>query len=738
MLCNRRFRRFGVVKVNSILKGIFLLVFCLGFFGKLSAHDDCMEEDSPLLCDLSVVAEIDKRINFELPVIFNYQMQGGYLTMPSARMAKSGVIGFGFSYLPPYRVYSLLFQLFDRVEVTGNYWIYHGVTEGNFGHLGFGDDAERAGNVKFSILRKNDGIPELPEIVVGLNDFIGTRRFHSVYMAATQTFNNLNLELTLGWGHGRIHGFFGGGAWSPFCKQKHFLKNLSFIFEYDANNYKKHTCEHANGREVKVRWNAGMQLTLFNFLHLSVSTLRGTDVAASASFTYNLGASKGLLPKTQDPTFYTSPIDTQAISELRSQGEFGQELAYAFQEQGFDLYTAVLEPRDCGKNHLWLKVINVRYREEEVVRSRIESVLSCLMPENIESVSVVVEAEGVPVHEYRFRTADLTRFHEKQLGEWEFRVIAPLREASRKPGEYDSATLYKRKKAIWLFTFLPLFQPYFGSSTGKFKYDVGFQAGPEGYLFDEIYYSLSMSYIINSSSYSQNSCDFLNPSQIINVRSDTIRYHKSNTFHLDELFIQKSWNLGQGWFARAAVGYFETAYAGIALEALYYPVRSSWAIGFEGASVLKRKYTGMGLTRKIRKLQGFCPTYVHYVGLQYFLDVYYQFKPLELDFKFTLGQFLAKDKGIRMEMARNFPSGLKVGIWYAFTNANDVVNGKRYFDKGFYITMPLDLFLNKSSRTRIGYSMAAWLRDIDGKASTGRELYETIYYERYNERENFY
>ena len=64
--------------------------------------------------------------------------------------------------------------------------------------------------------------------------------------------------------------------------------------------------------------------------------------------------------------------------------------------------------------------------------------------------------------------------------------------------------------------------------------------------------------------------------------------------------------------------------------------------------------------------------------------------------------------------------------------AADVVNNHRYYDKGFFISCPLDFFLNQSSRTRIAYSMAAWLRDVGAVSSTGKPLYPTLYWERYN------
>jgi hypothetical protein len=324
------------------------------------------------------------------------------------------------------------------------------------------------------------------------------------------------------------------------------------------------------------------------------------------------------------------------------------------------------------------------------------------------------------------------------MGDNELKVIAPVREASPTPNPYDAALLYQRHKRIWMLTFRPWTRTFFGSSTGKFKYETGFSLGPEGYLFDQIYYCLYASYTAFSSTQSMKAQDFLNPSRIINVRTDSLLYNQASSFHVDQAFLQKSTNWGQGWFSRLALGYFETAYAGVSLEGLYYPVNVDWAIGFDVSTLLKRNYFGMGFQRKIRKLTNEGPKYFPYFGLQYFVDFYYQYKPFNLDCKVSAGQFLARDKGVRLEMGRTFLSGLRVGLWYTFTNANDVVNGSRYYDKGFSITMPLDLFMNQSSRTRVGYAMSAWLRDCGARANTGKALYPTLYWERYNYKPGFY
>src|SRR5262249_15181121 len=154
--------------------------------------------------------KINTELKDELPVFYNYSMTVGYFNMPSARMQKTGIFGLGAAAVRPYNIYGANFQVFDRLEFSLNYRVYRGVVEHNFGKEGFGDDAERIGNVKLGLLTPQDGFPGLPEISIGVEDFIGTKRFNSKYVVVTKQLLDWNLECTLGWGKGRIKGFFGG------------------------------------------------------------------------------------------------------------------------------------------------------------------------------------------------------------------------------------------------------------------------------------------------------------------------------------------------------------------------------------------------------------------------------------------------------------------------------------------------------------------------------------------------
>ncbi len=690
-------------------------------------------QEISLFRDLELIEKIDRELNDALPFFYNYSFVGGYFTMPSARMPKTGSIGAGCARVSPYDVYGVNFQIFDRIELSANYRIYTGITEANFGHEGFGDDAERIGNVKIGLLVPEDGFPMLPEIAVGLEDFLGTKRFNSEYIVATKQLLDWNLELTLGWGRKRLKGFFGGAAWSPFRGTRiPVLKNLTFTAEYDAIDYKKHPHEHPSGRKVNSRINAGVNYVGWDSLQLTLSSIRGTDLAASASVRFPIGTTDGIFPKIDDPSKYASPVDLEPLGIHRPESELAHELAYAFADQGLDLYSAYIT-YDGNKNKLlWLKVVNNRYRLERVVRDRVIHVLAALTPSDVDTVLVVIEADAIPSQAYQFRNQDLQRWRQNQISDFELDTVAPMREASRPPSEYDAAKIFQRHKPIWSFTILPRFQSFFGSSSGKFKYNFSAVAAPEGYIFDEIYYRFQLSYSFFSSMHGLGNPDRNNPSKLPNVRTDTMKYFQEFTLSMEQAFLQKSWNLGKGFFVRAATGYFEPAYGGGALEFLWYPVDSSLAIGVEFATVMKRHYHGIKFTDKIRESKGGHLTYVPFVGIQCFLDLYYDFKPLNMDVLISAGRFLAKDLGVRTEVGRYFKSGLRFALWCTVTNGNDHVNGSLYFDKGFSFSMPLDIFMKQSSRNYIGYAMSAWLRDVGARASTGKRLYWSLEESRYN------
>lgn len=727
-----------------------LLFLCLSFRAFISAdsglscdendpeNDMCFSEDfadNPdgqpnIMQDLLIVNYWNERMNEKFPVTYNHLLMGGYFSMPSARMGEEGEIGVGYGYIPPYINYNARFQLTEFLEVTGNYRVFKGVADPVLTEAGFGDFSDKGANVKLSLFRPEDSYYRLPGFAIGLEDFIGTKAFHAYYLVLTQVFLNQNLEVTLGFGAKRIRQWFGGVLWMPFRKEKlHYLKNLAFVVEYDAIPYEDEDIEkHPKGRKKNTAFQIGLKYRLWDFLDFSAAYIRGHKWAFTASAFYNFGSTKGLVPKIDNTLPYKAPVNFQQLGELRPASVMIQEIIFAFRGQGFELIEAWLCD-ECGRKVLRLSINNFVYRDEFQVRTRLNALLSSLTPDDVEKVIVVTDVLGFPIQELHFETAYLRMYRNQEIGRYELDLLTPYKEVTF-PNIYTSRLIFKRSLDKWNLELKPKVNTVFGSASGKFKYGLGLAANINGFLFNDIYYSIGMGYFFASHFEKVNDIDRLNPSQIIHVRSDIIRYLRQPGLSIDEAYVEKTWNWGKGWYSRIAVGLFEIEYGGAAFEWLYYPVNSNWAIGMDYALLKKRAPHGVDFTDKVRKLNGFKAHWERFIGTQYFLNLYYDWRCINLEFKVSAGKFLAHDYGVRTEISRYFPSGLRLGFWYTYTNAHDVINSSVYHDKGVFITVPLDIFYTSTNRTRWGYAMSAWLRDIGVAASTGTRLYNVINQER--------
>lgn len=689
--------------------------------------DNCTDN---LMQDLLIVNYWNQRLNEKFPVTYNHLLQGGYFSMPSARMGQEGEIGAGYGYVPPYIHYNLRFQLVDFLEVSGNYRVFKGVADPVLTHAGFGDFSDKGANVKLSLFSAEETHYQLPGVAIGLEDFIGTKAFRAYYVVLTQVFLKHNLEVSLGYGGGRIHGFFWGMAWMPFLGSSWpSLRNLSFVLEYDAIPYHDETIEkHPKGRKKLTPLQIGLKYRAWDFLDFSVAYIRGDEVAFTVSTFYNFGNSKGLLPKIDDTLPYQSPVNYQPLGEIRPPDAMIQELIYAFGAQGFDLSEAWLCD-DCGSRILRLTISNLVYRDERHLRTRLNALLSSLIPNDIGRIIVVIDAFGFPVQELHYNVAYLRLYRDQAMGRYELDILTPFREVTY-PNIYTSKLLFKKDLEWWNLEVLPKIQTLFGSASGKFKYALGLNVNINGFLFDDVYYSISLGYYFSSYLNKVHDVDRLNPSQIINVRTDIVSYYKETGVTIDEAYLEKTWNWGRGFYTRVGLGLFEIEYGGVATEWLYYPVNSNWAVGMEFALLKKRAPHGVDFTSYVRKLDGFKPHWLKFLGSQYFLNLYYDWRCTSLEFKTSIGKFLADDFGIRTEVSRYFPSGLRMGIWYTYTNAKDIINNAIYHDKGVFVSVPLDIIYTRTSRSRWGYGMSAWSRDVGISAATGAHLYDIINQER--------
>jgi hypothetical protein len=688
-----------------------------------------LSPEERLIRDLATVEYWNGRLGERMPIYYNNLLSGGYWNMPSARMGQEGEIGFGYSDVPPYRNWNVRCQLIDRLEISGNYRIFRGVADPVLSQYGFGDFSDKGVNIKLACWHAEDSNYALPGFAVGLEDFLGTKSFKSHYAVLTQVFLKQNLELSIGYGRHRIRRCFGGFQWMPFRTSSHaWLSPLAIVGEYDAIPYRRRHIEpHPKGRTSKTPWNVGIKYRLWDQFDLSLSYVRGSKWSFGLSTFYNFGYSKGLLPKTETPLPYTAPANMEPLGQWRTPIILGQDLVYAFRSRGFMLLEATLTTDDKDQKVLRLRVWNEIYRQEEQVREQLNGLVANLTPMDVETVIVTIDCEGMPIQEYCFPMVAVRAYRQRDMGAYELKILSPLREVESPSSTACQLMLFKQRRKAFCCDLLPKTLAYFGSAQGKFKYALGAQAVACGYLWDDLYYTIACGCIAFGDISKVQDKDRLNPSQLINVRTDVVRYYQQKGITLDQAYIQKVWNLGSATYGRLAAGYFEEEYGGCLAEFLYYPLNSPWAVGVECAGLKKRKPNSwFSFTNQVRKLKGFTPTYQDFLGAQYFVNLYYNWQEAGLDFRIKAGKFLANDFGARYEVSRYFPSGFRVGFWYTTTNGRDKINGQTYYDKGIYISMPLDLFYNHCERAVWRYGMSAWLRDVGASAYTGTELYNLI------------
>jgi hypothetical protein len=718
--------------------GLYCLVFSLLLLTRVShifseqiAGEQAM---SQLLSSLEIAAYWDKKIYERFPLTYNHLLSGGYFSTHSARMSEAGMMGFGLAHVPPYFHWNVHIQPFSPLELSANYRIFRHYPDPALGHQGFGDYADRGANVKYALITPEESLYRFPGVAVGIDDFMGTKKFTNYYLVGTQVFKEWGLEVSCGWGtgiytKGPSRGFFGGANWFPLWQcQNRWIQGVGLTAEIDPTNYNNDP--HPFHLHSHIPLNIGARYTFGDLVELSASYIRGDALAVAGSLHYNWGKTEGFLPKIQDPLPYSSPIDREPLGCYRPTDAMIQEMYYTFNDQGFQLTKAWLERSPEGTHILWLSLFNGCYRQEHVARMRLQHILAALTPSNIDEIVVNIESYGLPCQSYVYNRHLLLEYVYHRISAYEFDLLTPRQEACS-PSPRQIPLIFQKKGDLWRCKIYPRFETFWGNARGKFKYDIGLKGSVDGFLPYGWYYEFQASYTIFSSLNHLADRDFFYPSQLPNVATDYVRYRQEASLTWDMLYTQKSWNCGRGLYTRIAGGYFQVNYGGIAAELLWYPAYSNIALGIEGALVKKRRYSGFGVQSTLRFFKGKTPVFRSYNTLeQYFLNLYLDFPSLCCFTKISVGQFLARDKGCRLEATRYFNNGVRLTGWVTLTNAFDIIHGKKYYDRGVALEIPFDFFFQRSSRRVWNYALAAWLRDAGYATSTGRTLFEVINRER--------
>ncbi len=195
------------------------------------------------------------------------------------------------------------------------------------------------------------------------------------------------------------------------------------------------------------------------------------------------------------------------------------------------------------------------------------------------------------------------------------------------------------------------------------------------------------------------------------VRSNIARYLRNSELPLVRLQGDYIFSPAKNIYARLSAGYFERMFGGVGGEVLYRRQNARWAIGLDVNHVRQREF------EQQFGFQDYEVTTGH-------LGLYYQFPFLDLEGSIHVGRYLAGDRGATMRLARRFKSGIIVGGFFTRTNVSAEDFGEGSFDKGFFMSIPLDLILPRPSRQRWNVGFRPLTVDGGQMVEVGPRLYD--------------
>ena len=200
--------------------------------------------------------------------------------------------------------------------------------------------------------------------------------------------------------------------------------------------------------------------------------------------------------------------------------------------------------------------------------------------------------------------------------------------------------------------------------------------------------------------------------ELYHVRQDRRLYLTEGKSGIRRMALDNIHSINKNLKTKFSVGYLEWMFGGAGGEILYIPDSRDWGIGAELFWVKQRDFD-----------QKF--DFKDYETVTGFLNFYYDLPFYNLRLKASAGKFLAKDKGLELDISRRFASGARIGARTALTDCDAQCVGEGSFNKWIYFELPMDLFyINRTTRDVAGYEWSPLTKDAGQKVAKGGSLYE--------------
>ena len=647
---------------------------------------------------LSTTTQADTQIN----VTPSQMVQGGngLIQTPTARMREQGGMAINYTDNGEYRFWSVNIQLYDWMEATARYTdvrtqLYSPVESFS------GDQTlkDKGLDVKFRLWKESY---YLPDISVGFRDFGGTGFFESEYINASKSVGPFDFHLGLGWGYlgtadditnpfcelrdsfcERPGGFSGRGGKVDYDQ---FFKGTASFFggieyqtpwepltlklEFEGNDYSE---DRAGELEQDSRWNIGA-VYRYKDVDFSFNYQRGNTIGFGLTYRFNMNTASQL-KFDKEPRSLMARRPPKKIEDVNKSALYND----MFRDAGF-----VLSDAELNENEATFYGTQVSYRDQDEAIERIGRVAASELPDTVKTYHIVDNRGGQPMVDTQ---VDAEAFiaaarYESVDGDIKQTYI-------RTDPSQEVLDAYDPENTKGLFYSADFFfTQSFGNPEDFYLYQTGFLLGG-GYAFDEKFSVRGSARVTLLDNFDK--FNYLVDNEEValpRVRTRVREYVSENDVWLDTAILHYKDRLSENLFGQAYAGYLETMFAGVGGEIMYREVDSNIAYGLDINYVKQRDPLKQMALEDYDAITGHASVY---------------WKPEFLDdtqITVSAGQFLAKDKGVNIDYAKRFDSGIIVGAFAAFTDVSSEEYGEGSFTKGFYISIPTDLFLLQPSKGR--------------------------------------
>jgi hypothetical protein len=663
----------------------------------------------------------------------------GLLQTPTARFAPDGQLHVGGSRVAPYERYFVTMQATSWLEASLRYSsVSNRLFSGSPEFSGDQTYKDRGLDIKIKLL--GEGALR-PAIAIGARDFLGTGLFSSEYIVMNKRAGPFDTSFGIAWGNlgsrGHIKNPFrlisdsygsrdpaviGGGALtSGYFKGPRAaffgglsydtpLRGVTLKAEYDSNDYQ--TEPLSNRFRVSTPVNVGVEYRVRPWLNVGASFERGNRVGLHLALTTNFNSRRRSLkidppapPLVPDapatPSVPSADILAPApttqpavVAAVRPQPPGVpadvdiEKLRTALARQGAGLLAA-----DFASKSVTMYVAQSRFRNMATGLGRIARSAFSVLPPQYVGVTIIFVESGLETMSATMYRADLEKAVTPGRGSLD--ELFMRTEFDEPPLAFNDASYQPETKPGFFYAIRPGLRTTLGRPEQFILYQLWLRL--HGQL--ELGRGLSATGSVGIN-LSDNFDQLRVPSDSVlpHVRSDIKEYLREGRTAITHLQADYNFNIAPSLYGHVYGGLLEEMFGGVGGEVLYRPYDANWAVGAEITYAKQRDYDQFFSFRDYDVVTG------HVTG-------FYHFEDLKMDALVKAGRYLAKDWGATFQLSRTFKSGISVGAYATFTDVSAAEFGEGRYDKGLFMTIPLDILYVRNVRSAIGIAWRPLIRD---------------------------